>query len=75
MSLVDTKPDFMTLKETCELSTYSPSSIFRKVADGSFPPPVKLGDKKAFWLREDVEKWLADKIRARHTPVINPIPC
>ena len=64
MSGDDERPDFINLHEVSELSLYSVSSIFRKVADGSFPRPIKLGAKKAVWIKQDVQAWLAERIRA-----------
>jgi predicted DNA-binding transcriptional regulator AlpA len=40
----------------------SPATIWRKVKDGSFPKPVKLGDRITAWQVSEIEEWLA----ARH---------
>jgi len=40
----------------------SPATIWRKVKDGTFPKPVKLGDRITAWHMDEIEKWLA----ARH---------
>lgn len=40
----------------------SPATIWRKVKDGTFPKPVKLGERITAWKIEDVDEWLA----ARH---------
>ena len=43
----------------------SPATIWRKVKDGTFPKPVKLGDRITAWRLDDIEVWLA----ARHGEV------
>jgi prophage regulatory protein len=40
----------------------SPATIWRKVKAGTFPQPVKLGERITAWRMDDIEKWLA----ARH---------
>ena len=40
------------------------SSIYAKVQDGSFPPPIKLGGARASgWLSTEVNGWIAEQIR------------
>jgi len=41
---------------------FSPATIWRKVKEGSFPKPVKLGERITAWRMDDIEAWLA----ARH---------
>jgi prophage regulatory protein len=41
----------------------SPATIWRKVKEGTFPQPVKLGERITAWRMDDIEKWLA----ARHS--------
>ena len=36
----------------------SRSSIYKMIADGTFPKPIKLGRRAVGWRAEDVEKWL-----------------
>ena len=46
------------LSEVCKLVSLSRSSIYSRVADGLFPPPVKLSDHCVRWRREDLEAWI-----------------
>ncbi|VTU25024.1 putative transcriptional regulator [Variovorax sp. SRS16] len=39
----------------------SPSTIYKMIALGEFPPPVKLGLKAVGWLKSDVDVWLAGR--------------
>lgn len=39
----------------------SKSSLWRRVAAGTFPTPVKLSTKVTAWRAEDVRRWIADQ--------------
>ena len=39
----------------------SPSTIYRLIADGEFPKPVKLAPQAVGWLKSDVDAWLAGR--------------
>lgn len=36
----------------------SRSSIYKMIADGTFPKPIKLGRRAVGWRAEDVQEWL-----------------
>lgn len=55
---------FYVTKEILRLLRMSRSSLYRSIADGTFPKPIKFGGKNG-WLRSDVEQYLADRIAAR----------
>jgi len=42
----------------------SRSSIYAKMADGTFPKPIKLGERSVAWLESDVQGWLNECIAA-----------
>ncbi|WP_341023885.1 helix-turn-helix transcriptional regulator [Brevundimonas diminuta] len=41
-------------------SSLSRSTIYRKISDGTFPPPVKLGTRGAGWQESKLDRWIAD---------------
>ncbi len=43
----------------------SRSELYRKVALGNFPAPVKLGERASAWNAAEVDQWIADRIAAR----------
>lgn len=45
----------------------SRSTIYLRVADGSFPVPVKIGGRAVGWLESEVQEWLQRRIDARHS--------
>lgn len=46
------------LRDVCKLVSLSRSSIYLRVAEGSFPAPLKLSDHCVRWRREDLEAWI-----------------
>lgn len=40
----------------------SRSSIYLRVAEGTFPKPVSLGARAVGWLRSDIEEWLRQRV-------------
>ena len=43
----------------------SRSSIYLKVSQGTFPAPIKLGERASGWLTTEVDAWVAHRIEAR----------
>lgn len=41
------------------------SSIYRGIATGDFPQPVKLGTRASAWNAAEVDNWIAARIAAR----------
>lgn len=46
-------------------TTESRSSIYRRVADGTFPKPVKIGPRKVGWVESEIEAHIASRIAER----------
>lgn len=42
----------------------SRSTIYLRVAEGSFPAPVSLGGRAVGWVEAEVNDWLAKRIEA-----------
>ena len=41
------------------------SEIYRRVSLGTFPAPVKLGERASAWDSREIDKWIADRIAER----------
>ena len=61
---------FIKLPKVKSLSTFSASTIYRRVADGTFPPPVTLGPKSVAWLESEVLDWIEARIQESREEVI-----
>jgi prophage regulatory protein len=53
---------YARISKLTEIVPMSKATIWRKVKDGTFPKPIKLGARITAWLLDDIEVWLA----ARH---------
>ena len=42
----------------------SKATVYRRVADGTFPPPVKLGVRASAWVEAEVCEWIRTTIAA-----------
>ena len=40
----------------------SRSSIYIRIADGTFPKPIALGVRAVGWLENEIDEWLAQRI-------------
>ncbi|MBB3589918.1 prophage regulatory protein [Rhizobium sp. BK529] len=38
------------------------STLYAAIADGRFPPPVKIGKRAVGWVEGQVEAWIADRV-------------
>jgi prophage regulatory protein len=52
------------MRQVVALTTYSRPSIYRLIAEGRFPKPIKLGDLKIAFIEEEVLDWLNSRPRA-----------
>jgi prophage regulatory protein len=42
----------------------SRSTIYVRIAGGSFPWPFSLGDRAVGWLESEIESWLTSRVEA-----------
>ena len=43
----------------------SRSEIYRRIACGTFPKPVKIGERASAWSSAEVREWIAERVAAR----------
>jgi prophage regulatory protein len=43
----------------------SRSEIYRRIALGDFPHPIKLGERASAWLEHEITAWIASRVAAR----------
>ena len=55
----------LTIGEVCAATRLSRASIYRLMACGGFPKPVKIGLAKSVWLVSEIEAWIAVRAAAR----------
>ena len=47
----------LRLRAVMHVTGLSRSTLYRLIADGQFPRPVRLGPRAVAWRRSDVEAW------------------
>ncbi len=52
-----------------EMLGLSQATVHRMIARGDFPPSRQLGTRAVFWLRSEVEAWLAERPISDQPPV------
>lgn len=50
------------IKEVCELTSLSKTTIYRRINDGSFPKPISLGPQRIAFIEHEVAEWIAARI-------------
>lgn len=43
----------------------SRSELYRRIAAGTFPAPIKIGERASAWSSAEVERWIAERIAER----------
>jgi prophage regulatory protein len=54
----------LRLKQVIAIVGLRKSSIYGKIQEGAFPPPIKLGGTHASgWISTEIHEWIEDQIR------------
>lgn len=53
------------LPKVQDRTALSRSEIYRRIALGEFPLPVKLGPRASAWNSAEIDAWIANRIAAR----------
>ena len=56
---------FIKLPTVMDLTGYRRTSIYQKVAEGTFPAPVKLGPRAVGWLSTEIDAWIDERVAER----------
>ena len=54
----------LSLEEVLRRTACKRSTLYRWIAAGLFPPPVKIGPRRVAWRKSDVDRWIATRSRA-----------
>lgn len=54
------------LKTVMDSTGLARSTVYKFIAEGRFPKPVKLGARMVAWVEEEVEEWILNKIEKRN---------
>jgi prophage regulatory protein len=57
------EPDrIIRLKTVLARTGLSRSTIYRKIAEGTFPPQIRISVNGAGWKESDINRWVADPL-------------
>lgn len=66
-----TAPRFIRMKEVCRKTGLAKSSIYGRINDGTFPQPIRLGERAVAFVESEVDAWMA-AILAANRPQESP---
>lgn len=52
----------LRLPRVIEMTGLPKSSVYAAVKKGSFPPPVKIGERASAWQSDAVQRWIAQRV-------------
>lgn len=55
-------PKYLSLKQVKEYTTLNSASIYMLIKKGEFPKQKQFGPRRVFWIKEEVDNWLKNKI-------------
>ena len=59
----------MRLPQVTKAIGLARSTIYKRVAAGTFPKPIRLGPRAVGWLVSEIEQWIADRVaESRRAP-------
>ena len=59
---------FLRLPEVIEETGKGKSSIYKDIAEGTFPAPIKIGPRASGWIDSEVEDWKKEQIKKSRGP-------
>ena len=62
MSKLQTK--LLRLPQVKESTGLSKSSIYARIAEGTFPKQIPLGPRLVVWVESDIQNWIAEQVSA-----------
>lgn len=62
-------PRFLSRQElrTAKGINWSDATLYRKIGDGTFPRPVKIGANTNAWVETEIDAWASAKIAERNS--------
>jgi prophage regulatory protein len=55
---------FLRLPQVKQITGLSKSSIYARIAEGTFPKQIPLGPRLVVWVESDIQNWIAELVSA-----------
>lgn len=62
LSESNARSQLVRLPTVCAQTGLSRSNIYRRIAQGTFPPPIKIGPYTSVWNADEVARWVDARI-------------
>lgn len=56
---------FLRRPKVCEITGLSVSTLYEKIAEGSFPKPIPISKRLVVWLENEIAAWQAARVAER----------
>jgi prophage regulatory protein len=53
------------LREVMDMTCLAKATIYRMIADGTFPKQVSIGERAVAWVEHEVEDWIFENTNER----------
>ena len=65
-----TRHTILRLPEVKARTGLSRSTIYLRIAEGKFPPPINLGERSVGWVESEIDAWISKRIEvSRAQPI------
>ena len=58
------KQYFLRLPQVKEATGLSKSTIYARIAEGTFPKQIPIGPRLVVWVESDIQNWIAKQVSA-----------
>ena len=55
---------FLRLPQVKQTTGLSKSTIYARIAEGTFPKQIPLGPRLVVWVESDIQKWISNQVAA-----------
>jgi prophage regulatory protein len=55
---------FLRLQQIKSITGLSKSTIYARIAEGTFPKQIPLGPRLVVWVDSDIQNWIAEQVSA-----------
>jgi prophage regulatory protein len=63
--MMNCQENFFRLPQVKHATGLSKSTIYARIAEGTFPKQIPLGPRLVVWVESDIQNWIAEQISAR----------
>lgn len=62
----------LRLPDVIRVTGLGRSTIYQRIADGSFPKPISLGGRAVGWIADEIDIWINERIAASRADCSQP---